>query len=108
MKRSTLLVVALACVGCANTTTMRIKWVSEKAVVVDSGKDVAFKSLVIRIAPDGSRTVQVEGYSSNANVDVINAQAAREAAITAGAIQAVEAGIRIGAKAATKAVAPLP
>lgn len=102
MKALVMGALALMLSACTNVTTMRIDvdW-EGKSARINSGKDVSFKSFRFTVDPrTGQRTMEVTGYTSNANVDVISAQSARETAIAAGAIQAIEAGIKIGAKAA--------
>lgn len=99
MKVLGMALLALAC-GCANVTTTKIYRGTDGALRIESGKDVKMETLTIDVAPGNRYVVKITGYSSNANVDVIQAQSARETAIAAGAIQAIEAGIKIGAKAA--------
>lgn len=100
------MILALAVLGsaCANVTTTKIYRGPDGELRLESGKDVQIGEVVIDVAPGDRYVVKMKDYSSNANVDVITAQSAREAAIAAGAIQAIEAGIKIGAKA----VVPVP
>ncbi len=105
MMRSLVVLGCLLLAGCmTNVTTTTLRRTPDGGFVLSSGKDVKMETLTINVAPGNRYVVKITGYSSNANVDVIQAQSAREAAIAAGAIQAIEAGIKIGAKA----VVPLP
>jgi len=107
MKRLQVIMLAILVAGCmsANLTT-RISKASDGSILVESAKDVTFKELIWSDA-DGVR-VEVRGYSSNVNVDVVRAQDDRERALRADVIESVRAGIAVGAKAAAKAVVPLP
>lgn len=101
-----LLAVALVVAGCmSNVTQTRISKRPDGSVVIQSGKDVTFKEL-IWIDKDGVR-VEVRGYSSNVNADVVRAQDERERALRADAIESVRAGIALGARAAVKAIVPV-
>lgn len=100
---------ALAVIGAgcmSNVTTTKITKAPDGSVVITSGKDVTFKELVWADR-DGVR-VEVRGYSSNVNADVVRAQDERERALRADVIESVRSGIALGAKAAAKAVVPLP
>lgn len=90
--------IALLCLmlsGCVNVTTTTVRRDPDGAVRVSSGKDVHFDKLIFQEDPHGGTvTLVVHGYSSNASVDAINAQAQREQQVITGVLKAVEIGAR--------------
>lgn len=99
MKTKLVMVLTLyGIVGCANVTTMKLTRDPNGAIAINSGKDVTFGSLSYS-APTGEK-LDVKDYSSNANTAAISAQAAREAQIIEGVIDAFQAGAALAAKGA--------
>ena len=87
--------VLAACASCANVTTTRIYRASDGQIHISSGKDVKIEYLRYSYSPTGGEvTVEVQGYSSNASADAINAQAQREQQVISGVLKAVEIGAR--------------
>lgn len=93
------LVAALA-VGCANVTTTKILRGHDGSLAISSGKDVKIDKLTF---DPTSGAISVEGYSSNANVAVIDAEAEREAMHADKTLAVLQAGAALALKGAAAA-----
>lgn len=99
MTRALVILTLLAATGCANVTTMKIHRTVSGDISIDSGKDVKFSSLSYR-NPSGE-ALDVKGYSSNANADVIDAQTVREKNMLDALGKAIDIGKSLAVKGAT-------
>ena len=96
MTRNVVLLLVLFA-GCANVTTMKINRAADGTLAINSGKDVSIDALSYK-APNGE-TLEVKGYTSNANTAAIAAQAAREKQIIDGVLTGIQTGAKLGAAA---------
>jgi hypothetical protein len=100
VRKSCALILALVMSGCfANVTTMKITRNPNGSITIDSGKDVAFKTLHFE---DAGGKLDVAGYSSNANSSTIDAQTARETAQFQGINSILQTAITAAVSAAAK------
>jgi hypothetical protein len=109
MRSRSAVVLALLVSGCAspwftpNVTTMTLTFNADGSVRVSSGKDVKLDTLTFT-DPKSGITLDVKGYSSAANTDAINAQAAREQIQIDGMIRAMQTGASMAGSAAKGAM----
>lgn len=87
-------VALMACSSCANVTTMKIRQAADGSISIDSGKDVKADQIYFKRADE---IFFVQGYSSAANVDAVNAQGNREVNLTNAVADAILKAVAAGA-----------
>lgn len=91
--RTLVVLATLFLAACPNVTTMRIKQAADGSISIDSGKDVRAEQIYFKRADE---VFFVQGYSSAANTDAINAQGNREVNLTNAVADAVMKAIAAG------------